>query len=189
MSLKIFLNIMHTVNHITTYVTDSLLLKFSLILVENLTALVNDQCNAYTSISWILRGDSVMLTDVNFTITITDSMGNVNRTIIISASDCVHNIMTCGEYLTEFNYTSVDGLEQNEPYNVSIRTSINEINTMHIVRTPVVSIMANTTIPGKNIISQYLLVHFVIIGISQIMCSLTIVFQTLCVTGFDKSRL
>ena len=91
-----------------------------------------------------------MLADVNFTITITDSMGNVSRTINVTAQDCVPNTMTCGEYLTEFSYTSVDGLEQNEPYNVSIRTNINETNTMHRLLTPVVSIIANTTIPGKD---------------------------------------
>ena len=93
-----------------------------------------------------------MLTDVNFTITITDSMGIVNRNINISAYDCDSNLMSCGEYLTEFNYTSIDGLQKNEPYNVSVRTSINETNTMYILRTPVVSIIANTTIPGKDII-------------------------------------
>ena len=90
-----------------------------------------------------------MLSDVNFTITITDSMGIVNRTIDIVANNCISNTMTCGEYLTEFNYANVDELEKNEAYNVSITTSIDETNNVHVLLTPVVSIIANTTIPGK----------------------------------------
>ena len=119
-----------------------------IILVENITVSVSDECNSYTRISWMLRGDSIMLSDVNFTITITDSMGAVNRTINIIADSCVHNA-TCGKYLTEFNYTNVDGLEKNEAYNVSIAASINETKNMHELLTPVVSVIANTTIPGK----------------------------------------
>ena len=110
---------------------------------------VNDQCNGFTKISWILRGDSVMLSEVNFTITITDSMGNLSRTVNIHASDCINSTMTCGEHLTEFNYNSIDGLGVNEAYNVSIRTTINETNTMHVVHTPVVSLLSITMIEGK----------------------------------------
>lgn len=99
-------------------------------------------------INWILRGDGVMLTEVNFTITITDSMGNVNRTVDICASDCDIE-MTCGGHLAQFTYTAIDGLKQYELYNVSIKTTFNETNTMHVVRTPVVSITANTTIAGN----------------------------------------
>ena len=89
-----------------------------------------------------------MLSEVNFTITITDNMANVNRTLNIRANEC-DLTMTCGEYLTEFSYGSIDGLGVNEVYNISITTTINETNTMHILRTPVVSITANTTIPGE----------------------------------------
>ena len=123
------------------------------ILVENLTVSVNDNCNSFTTVSWTLRGDSVMLSEVNFTITITDSMGTVNgtvnRTMNIHANDCVASTMTCGEHLTQFNYTSIDRLGVNELYNVSIATSINETNTMYRLLTPVVSITANTTIAGE----------------------------------------
>ena len=90
-----------------------------------------------------------MLSEVNFTITITDSMGVMNRTVNIHANDCSVSTMTCGEHLTEFTYTSIDGLGVNEVYDVSISTTINETNTMHVVRTPVVSIMKNTTIQGE----------------------------------------
>ena len=90
-----------------------------------------------------------MLSEVNFTITITDSMGTVNRTVNIHANDCVASTMTCGEHLTQFNYTSIDRLGVNEVYNVSIATSINETNTMYILLTPVVSITANITIAGE----------------------------------------
>ena len=101
------------------------------------------------TISWILRGDGgVMLTEVNFIITITDNMGNVNRTVNILASDC-DIAMTCGGYHAQFTYTAIDGLKQYELYNVSIRTTFNETITLHVVRTPVVSITANTTIAGN----------------------------------------
>ena len=118
-------------------------------LVENVTVSVNDQCDGFTKISWILRGDSVMLSEVNFTITITDSMGNTNGTVNICASECNVSAMTCGEHLTEFTYNSIDGLGVNEVYNVSIRTTINETNTMHVVRTPVVSILSITAISSE----------------------------------------
>ena len=90
-----------------------------------------------------------MLSEVNFTITITDSMGNMNGTVNIHANECNVSTMMCGEHLTEFNYNSIDGLGVNEVYNVSIRTSINETNTMHVVRTPVVNTILNNTIAGK----------------------------------------
>ena len=110
---------------------------------------VNNECDGFTRIIWTLRGDNVMLSEVKFTIKITDSMGNLNRIVNIHANDCINFTMTCGEHLTEFDYTSIDGLAINEVYNVSIRTTINETNTMHIVRTPVVSIIENTTIVGE----------------------------------------
>ena len=90
-----------------------------------------------------------MLSEVNFTFTIIDSMGNVNRTVNIQANDCVLPGMTCGEHLTQFNYTSIDRLGVNKVYNVSVTTTINETNTMYILHTPVVSITTNTTIVGQ----------------------------------------
>ena len=121
----------------------------SFILVENVTVSVNDECNSFTTVSWILRGDSVMLSEVNFTIIITDSMGNINRTVNIQANNCVLPEMTCGEHLTEFSYNSIDRLGVNEEYDVSITTSINETNTMYMLLTPVVSITANTIIASE----------------------------------------
>ena len=120
----------------------------SFVLVEDVRVTVNNKCNGLTRISWTLRGDSVMLSEVNFTIIVTDSMGS-NITVDICANDCINSTLTCGEHLTEFNYTSIDGLAVNEVYNVSVRTTINETNTMHVVRTPVVSIIESTTIPGE----------------------------------------
>ena len=100
-----------------------------------------------------------MLSEVNFTITITDSMGNLNRTVNIHGSNCINATLTCGEHLTEFNYYSIDGLGVNGVYNVSIRTTINETNTIHVVRTPVVSILAITTIEGElNYSSMYIII-------------------------------
>ena len=137
-----------------------------------------------------------MLTDVNFTIIITDSMGNVNNTIDIIASDCVDDTLTCGDYLTEFNYTSIDGLEINEPYNVSITTSINETNTTYTVDTPVVTIIENTTIPGKDIISYLMCIllvgvqhnNSVIIDISLIYLVYVYVFVNQISYVFSQTR-
>lgn len=121
---------------------------FSCTIVEDVTVTVNDQCNGFTTISWILRGDAVMLSDVNFTITI-DIMGMPSFTDDIIAGDC-DNMTSCGQYLTQFDYTSeIVGLANNTLYDVSITTSINQTNSMHVLQTPVVTITANTTISGN----------------------------------------
>lgn len=125
---------------------------FPLILVENLTVSVNDECNSFTNISWTLSGDGVMLSEVNFTITVTNSMGN-DSIVHIQAETCMNETLGCGQHLTEFTYLLIDGLTPNLPYNVSISTAINETNSMHVVRTPLVSITANTTIPGKPVVT------------------------------------
>ena len=133
-----------------SFIIDQTLINVNLsfVSVENVSVIVNDECNSFTRIIWTLRGDGVMLSEVNFTITITDSMGSLYRIVNIRANDCMNSTLTCGEHLTEFDYTSIDGLAVNEVYNVSIRTTINE-PTMHEVLTPVVSIIENTTIEGE----------------------------------------
>lgn len=90
-----------------------------------------------------------MLSEVNFTITITDSMGNVSRTVEVYAGDCT-NAMICGDHLSEFRYNDyIGGLRQHELVNVSINTIITSNSTMHVVRTPMVNITTNVTIPGE----------------------------------------
>lgn len=109
-------------------------------------ATVNVQCNGFMTISWMLRGPAIMLSEVNFTITI-DSMGSVERVMDINADSCSKDTMTCGQYLTRFTYSGLVGLTNNTLYNVSISTSIND--TMYSVNTPVVTITMNTTHPGQ----------------------------------------
>ena len=111
-------------------------------IVENLTSVGSMNCDSLT-VTWFLRGDSIMLSQLNYTIMLTNMMtGEVVNTTNFTGNFCVPYTQ-CGEYLTMFTYT-VDGLSlASQNYTLSLLTSI--INdTMYEITTPEVNTTAIT---------------------------------------------
>ena len=113
-------------------------------IVENLTSVGSMNCDSLT-VTWFLRADSIMLSQLNYTITLTNMMtSEVVNTTNFAGNFCVPlNNTQCGEYLTMFTYT-VDGLSlASQNYTLSLLTSI--INdTMYEITTPEVNTTAIT---------------------------------------------
>ena len=117
-------------------------------IVENLTAMAGMDCGSLT-VTWSLRGDSIMLSQLDYTITLTNvTTSEVVNTMNFAGNFCVPAMGSqCGEYLTRFSYT-IEGLSPpNQSYNLSLLTNITN-NSMYEIRTPEVTTMATTVIAG-----------------------------------------
>ena len=118
-------------------------------LVENLTAVAGMNCDSLT-VSWSLRGDAIVLSQLDYTLTLTNSTaGEVVNATNFAGNFCVPMPMSnqCGEYLTRFSYTITDLLPPSQSYNLSLLTNITN-NNMYEIMTPEVMITATTAIAG-----------------------------------------
>ena len=117
--------------------------------VENLTAVAGMDCDELT-ISWFIEGDSIMLSQLNYTIALIMSGEEIQQSFNVSGSDCVDmNLqgVSCGDYLTIFYYI-ISGLQANQSFTVSLLTYA---DSTYAVSNLLLTTMANTTIPGMYI--------------------------------------
>jgi len=106
-------------------------------------------CDSLT-VTWSLRGDAIVLSQLNYTIILTNSTtGEVVNTTNFAGNFCVPLPMSyqCGEYLTKFSYAIVDLSPPSQSYNLSLITNITN-NSMYEIMTPEVTTAAITTIAG-----------------------------------------
>ena len=113
-------------------------------------------CDSLT-VTWYLRGDAIMLSQLNYTITLTNiTTSEVVNTINFAGNFCVPTMSSqCGEYLTRFSYTIVDLTPLSQTYNLSLLTSITN-NSMYEILTPEVTTTATTTIAGMFVLTTIL---------------------------------
>jgi len=102
-------------------------------------------CDSLT-VTWSLRGDTIMLSSLNYTLTLTNrTTGEVINITNFAGNFCVPMPMghQCGEYLTRFSYTIVGLSPPSQNYNLSLLMKITN-NSMYDVMTT-----ASTTIAGN----------------------------------------
>jgi len=123
------------------------------------------------SVSWSLRGDAIVLSQLNYTLILTNSTtGEIVNTTNFAGNFCVPLPMSyqCGEYLTSFSYTITGLSPPSQSYNLSLLTNITN-NSMYEIMTPEVTITTATTIAGMLHGSYITVVYITFVAPGNVM--------------------